>query len=336
MEFYTVKDRTKELNELYERGFEKGTEIGWTPVDKILTLKKGYPWFVAGAPHSGKSEFILEAMVLLSLNKKWKWFIYMGESGSVAELIAEICYKIIGKPYAKREIHGKVISMSQAEKTYAEQVVSEYFYILDTEEMDSSVKDFKVNQFYDIVNRTEQQLGVKFDGTLIDPWNDVINETQDYGNREDLWLADALKVTRRDAKVKNRLNIIINHISDIKPIIDRETNRRYYPAALPSEWAGGRTWWRRAYLMTLIYRPPVFLNDENGIPHAENVSHIIVQKAKPKGIATLGTAKLYWDWKTNRYYEDKEMTVTPFDKKQKQVKPNIDFDTLYDEDNTPF
>ena len=131
--------------------------------------------------------------------------------------------------------------MSQAEKTYAEQVVSEYFYILDTEEMDSSVKDFKVNQFYDIVNRTEQQLGVKFDGTLIDPWNDVINETQDYGNREDLWLADALKVTRRDAKVKNRLNIIINHISDIKPIIDRDTNRTYYPAALPSEWAGGRT-----------------------------------------------------------------------------------------------
>jgi hypothetical protein len=254
----------------------------------------------------------------------------------VAELIAEICYKLVGKPYAKREIHGKLVSMSQAEKTWAEQVVSEYFYILDTEDMDSSVKDFKAKDFYKYAQEAEQQFGIKFDGTLIDPWNDVVNETPEYGGREDLWLADALKIVRRDAKKNQRLNIVINHISDIKPQIDKDSGRRYYPPALPSEWAGGRTWWRRAYLMILVYRPPVFLNDENGIPHAENVSHLIVQKAKPKGIATLGMAKLYWDWKTNRYYEDRELTITPFNPKSKEIKQNFNFDSISDEDNTPF
>jgi hypothetical protein len=33
------------------------------------------------------------------------------------------------------------------------------------------------------------------------------------------------------------------------------------------------------------------------------VSLLIVQKAKPKGIATYGAeARLHWDWKQNRYY----------------------------------
>jgi hypothetical protein len=80
MNFFTVQDKIKELNQLYEKGFEKGESIGWTSVDKIMSLKKGFPVFVAGAPHSGKSEVILEAMVLLSLKNKWKWFVYMGES----------------------------------------------------------------------------------------------------------------------------------------------------------------------------------------------------------------------------------------------------------------
>jgi hypothetical protein len=327
MRYFTVKDKTQDLNNHFKTGFVKGESTGWPNLSEHLTVKKGYPIFVAGAPHSGKTEFILELMLSLSIHKGYKWFVYTGEAGSLEELIGELCYKIIGKPYGNKVIHGQKISMSEAEKTYAEMVISEHFWFLDTEDTKSTIKDFTVDQFYALVDEVENSEGIKFDGTLIDPWNDVINETNEYGGREDLWLADALKVCRRDAKAKKRLNIVINHISDLKPLFDKETNRRYYPAALPSEWAGGRTWWRRAFLMLLIYRPPVFMTDpDNGIPYADNETHVIIQKAKPKGIAKLGRCKLYWDWKTNRYYEEPEFVTSPFVAEKKVIEPNLSFD----------
>ena len=38
------------------------------------------------------------------------------------------------------------------------------------------------------------------------------------------------------------------------------------------------------------------------MPYAENETHIIVQKSKPKGIGKTGKASIFWDWKKNRYY----------------------------------
>jgi len=342
MNYFRLKDNTQELNELYSTGFTPGVDTGWSTIDDYLTLKKGYPMFVAGAPHSGKTEFILELMVSLSLRKGWKWFVYTGEAGSIVELISELAYKIIGKPYARKEINGHTISMTDSEKTYSEYLIDEHFFFLDTEDPRSSIKDFTVDDYYKIVDEAEAQFGVKFDGTLIDPWNDVVNETLKHGGREDLWLADALKTVRRDAKSKQRLNIVINHISDVKPVVDKDTGRRYYPAALPSEWAGGRTWWRRAYIMLLIYRPPSGLNDpETGVPYKPNESHIYIQKAKPKGIAKLGKVILYWDWKTNRYYEDESLLRSPLKKsapaeRSSKIEPNTSFSNKVENEDDPF
>lgn len=72
--------------------------------------------------------------------------------------------------------------------------------------------------------------------------------------------------------------------------------------------------------MILIYRPPIFLCNENGKPYEPNETHIIVQKAKPKGSAKIGLSSLYWDWKTNRYYEidDYGIKTSPFEKPKTQ------------------
>ena len=83
------------------------------------------------------------------------------------------------------------------------------------------------------------------------------------------------------------------------------------PPALPNEWAGGRTWWRRAFLMLLVYRPPVFLTDSLGNNFADNETHVYCQKAKPKGIAKLGMKSIFYDWKTNRYYSENKKQEPP-------------------------
>lgn len=325
--YFVFEDIQKESNLYRENGNEKGISSGWKTLDEILTFKKGYPVYIAGAPHSGKTEWTLELMLSLSVNQGYKWFVYSGEIGSIAELVAELCFKYIGKPYIKRESNGTTYQMNEGERASAEYFISKHFCFIDPEDPKSSIKSFTVSEFYSLVEQAEKELGIIFDGTLIDPWNDVANEIKDYGGREDVWLADALLLCRTDAKKNKRINIIVNHIADIKAVFDKESGKRYLPVALPNEWAGGRTWWRRAYLMILIYRPPVFLNNEVGCPHEPNESQIIIQKAKPKGIAKIGSKSLYWDWKTNRYYEKDEYGElrSPFVKKkepqQTVIKP---------------
>lgn len=43
--------------------------------------------------------------------------------------------------------------------------------------------------------------------------------------------------------------------------------------------------------------------DEHGRNYAKNELVIAIQKAKPKGIATLTRVSLFWDWQRKRYQE---------------------------------
>ena len=181
-----------------------------------------------------------------------------------------------------------------------------------------------ITGFYDCVLEAEKELGIKFDGTLFDPFNDIEEELIKFNGREDKFLAYALKEVRKSSKSNKRIDFIITHIADVRAVTDKEGNR-YMPAALPNEWSGGRTWWRRAFLMILVYRPPTFLKDENGKNYEENETLIICQKAKPKGIAKLGKKSIFWDWKKNRYYNYVNGQILYSCEKYEKQYTNIDF-----------
>lgn len=325
MAYHRVEDKINQLSELRLNGWQRGLPTGYNCLDKIFSLKKGYPLFVAGAPHSGKTEFVLDLLLNSSKLHGWKHFIYLGENGEIEEIIAEIAFKFVGKPFRGKEQY----AMTESDRIEAEMFIQEHFIFLD----DSA--DYNLTEFYELAKNAEREFGIKFDTTLFDPFNDLKDETALYGGRDDKFLANELKVVRRTSKQNERVDILINHIADIKAIVDKETGNRYTPFALPNEWSGGRTWWRRAFCMIMVYIPPVWLKDENGTPYGENVSLIMVQKAKPKGVANLGACRLFWDWKTNRYY-DKSITGELI-----QLKPNEnfvtkDFTQAITDDEAPF
>lgn len=292
MTYYKVSQKTSFLSDLRHNSVTKGVSTGFTPLDAVMSLKKGYPLFVAGAPHSGKTELIIEMLLNTSVIHGWKHFVYLGENGEIEEIIADLCFKYIGKPYKMTDYN----PMTESERVYAEMFIDNHFVFLSDE------KDLTLTQFYEIVEEAEKNLNIKFDTTLFDPFNDIIDESKENGGTHH-WLNVELKKVRKVSKKNDRIDILINHIADVETTIDKETKQPYIRAALPNEWNGGRTWWRRGYLMILIYRPPAWLKDLNGEPYGDNVSLVIVQKAKPKGVAKYGaTGKLFWDWKINRYY----------------------------------
>lgn len=287
MSYFKLENKINELKHFAEHGLTDVKKTGISVLDGYFMLKKGYPLFIAGEPFSGKTEFCLEVQINTSILYNWKHFIYCGEGGNVEHIFSELCHKYLQKPYKYAD---------EKERIKAEYFINEHFVIADHD------KDYKVDDFLDLVQQAEDELKVKFDTTMFDPFNDMIDETDKFGGRDDKYLAWALKKIRKSSKVNNRIDILVNHTADVKPIQDKDTGRFYTRPALPSEWAGGKTWWRRAFTMIVIYRPPTFLKDSNGIEFKENETHVIIQKAKPKGIGKKGTISIFWDWKKNRYY----------------------------------
>lgn len=302
--YFRVWDRTEELMTLRDNSIERGLFPGFECLWEIFSLKLGYPLFISGSPHHGKTEFVLDLLIFTSEFYDWKHFVYLGETGNVDEIIAELSYKYIGKPYRKKnKTEESYFAMDEKEVTRAHEFIHQHFVFLDLENEKSAVNSFTVDQFYKLADEAEKELEIKFNTTLIDPWNDVDENLGDYNGREDKFLKDALKKVRIDSKKNNRINIIVNHIGDIQYQVHKKTGKRYSPPAMPSQWAGGRTWHRRAFTMLLVYRPPVFLEDENGENYKENETIIYNQKAKPKGSGKIGNCSLFWNWKKNRYYE---------------------------------
>jgi len=270
---------------------------GNAQLDDLYIPRKGYPLFVAGAPHHGKSLFLKWLLTCWSERHDWKHFVYMGEEGSVDELILDFCELYVKKPARRIDWRGKEQAhMSDTEFEVAVRWVNEHFTFFDGDAVGDS--GFTPDLFYN----TAADLQV--DTTTIDPWNDVARDLRNVGGREDVWLTEELRKVRLHSAKHDRVDIICNHIAKLNADATTLGGKRYQKPALPQEWAGGQAWYRRAFTMLLVYRPPVDQVMREGEPIiVDGETWVINQKSKPKGTGRLGTAKLKLNRDTN-HFED--------------------------------
>ena len=308
MNYYKPSTQAQEANKLRERAVLGGYYCGYESLDKIYQAKPGYPLFIAGAPHSGKTELVQQLLINWSIAYGWKHFVYFGESGSGAEVIAELAFKYIGKPYRKMKlVDGEAVvdpyAMNESERVSAEAFIDEHFVILDLEGDKATQTSLTLEQFYQEKHKAQQEYGITFNTSVGDPYNDFDMDLQKHGGREDLYLKDALRNVRIESKKNNSIDILLNHVASLPPQ-KSQSGKWFSPPAMPNQWAGGQTWHRRAFTMLLVYRPPE--GEESpvtGLLYASNQTQVINQKAKPKGSGSLGVADLYFDWKTNNFME---------------------------------
>jgi hypothetical protein len=307
--YFRIDKKINEVKTFAEIGIGETFSTGIAALDEFVKLKKGFPLFIAGNPFAGKTEFTFEVLVNTSILYGWKHFIYCGEGGSIENIFYELIYKFLQKPYK---------TATEKEKIEAEYFIFSHFVIANHD------KEFTVDGFYGLAKEAEDEFKIKFDTTTFDPFNDHTEDLTEFGGREDKYLASVLKKVRVDAKKNNRINILVNHIADIRPITTKD-GKRYYPPALPNEWAGGRTWWRRAFVMLLVYRP-IGITNESGEPFQYNETHIHIQKSKPKGVGKLGQASIFFDENLSRYYSDIEgRKIYSCEKVFSELKPNTNF-----------
>lgn len=327
--FKRLSNVNSEMSDLRHKKNVRGKSIGWDWDLLPYTIKEGCTTYIGAAPASGKTELWFEFLINLSCIHGWNHVVFSPETGSAAEIFAELCYKYIGKPYTLGEN-----SMTQGEQIRAEMFIDKHFIVVDPID-----EDLTLQGFYNLVDEIERKEEITIHTTTIDPWNELTEEfiQSDLG-REDKYLSRILGIARKNARKTNRHNCIINHVRDQTPVTKELFSGEqvtYFPPPSARDFAGGQVWFRKGLCVLIPWRPPYGLKDNDGSICEANEVHLKVAKSKPKGVSKNGTYKMFLDmdryqyymldWKGNRVYANRE-PVQATQTKLNYLKP----------DNMPF
>jgi hypothetical protein len=290
--YFTLNDCQEEIEEKYKNGLSRGYFAGWDELDLYWTMKMGATTYLYGAPYSGKTQIWYEILINTSKFYDFKHVVFSPETGGAADIYIELMQIYTGKDFYKDYNN----QMSEDQKQAAKTFLDKHFIIVDPSEELITIDDF-----YNYVDIIERKFNVKIHTTTVDPWNELRHDFDKHTMR-DVYLEWALGKIRQNARVNNRHNCIITHITQQVQIKDK-SGKMYYPPASFREVAGGQSWARKGMCMISTWRPPEGLSDETGRPYENNTTLLMIQKIKPKGSGKKGTAILFYDVKTHRYYE---------------------------------
>lgn len=292
---------------------KRGLDLAWDNANEFMSLKKGYPMFIAGVGGVGKTEFILDLMLNASMMHKWNWLILSPEMGNAEEILEQIIEKMS---------NGKCLEAGHKNSLDAKEIrmivkwVHKHFRILDPmREWKHTLKDMALNveNFFNMVDREEQLMKGKFDGILIDPFNELDIDLG--GGKTMSTVKNELDALLWWTKQKNYFTVLTNHVNDKAEVRATDHNGQTFfwtPPAKKEEWAYGQQFGRKGYQMILVHKPADKMIDAEGLQGDKEAEHAMqnyynmrefyVQKTKPKGVGKTGKFRLFFDRKLQRYY----------------------------------
>lgn len=194
---YTVGRVSKQMDHSFKHGKARGETTHISQIDPHFTWKRGDLTAMTGFPQNGKTELTLFMMLVKSYFDKWRWIVYSPENFPADELFDTLIHALMQQtvdPLYKK------FQMSQKAYDMGKEFVEEHFiYIYPNEPHTPEV----------IREYVKYHLSKgKFDGTLKDPWNQMVHS---YSGREDLYLGQELPQEKKQARENNLCSIITVH-----------------------------------------------------------------------------------------------------------------------------
>lgn len=318
MIFKKFKDFEQDFTLVREYGISRGHDTGFSCLDEIYSIKQGAYTIILAEPHSGKSEFGFELCMNQAAKFGKKIMVYSPETGSVADIFAELVHKHARRPVYK----SKAGHLNDKELYQAAMWVDDRFNIVNSDDHSYT--------FEELMKACTDE-----DILFIDPANEVRQDfAANYGTRQDLYIEDISADIRRWNKNHGKHTILTMHPASQQPIYDKESGSTYFPMPKARQAAGGQAWYRKAMGWINLWRPPSWMiNPRTGAPYDKFSLQINVQKAKPKGIGWVGDAELFWNPESNRYSERiSGMDFYAFDHEANKsyMQPSMNF---YEKDN---
>lgn len=284
-----------ELMSLYKHGQQPGLSIGFPSLDKLYTVAPGRTTIIYGHPTSGKTQFHLQMLVGLTCKHGKKHLIYTPETGTAAEIYAEIIHCITGKTFDKRSHNYQI---SEYDLFNVMPFVKDYFKVIDVDE-----HGLKFDEWLALTDEAIRDYDI-FTSSA-DNWNDI-EHTPSLMISE--YLKQQLPKFNRHARKNKTHNFLIAHARN--PVFDK--GQDFPKAPRTDEIEGGSVWYAKAINLICIHRDYEEVADGW---RQSSVAEIQIKKIKKRIEGSKGTCKLTFDLWRNEYYEnlgERYYLPTPF------------------------
>jgi hypothetical protein len=326
---YDLADMEAEMFKMRSEGLKRGAWTGFSELDKLWTLKKGYQTFLIAPPHQGKSSFINEIVINLIEFSKWKIVIWSPETGSARDVYNELLWTKCKKPFIKNKAG---INSTDEEAREAMHELANQIKVLDF-----GMQGVTVDMIFNQVARFIDE-GWKPDLVIIDPYIDLVTESSK-GVRDDIAISNFCSKLRRYSSNYDIHTLLAIHTKtmdkkDGKTISGEKIS--YFPRPTMNDIQGGTTFARKGFFIVSLWRPVEGLpKGDDGEYYQGNETVVCVVKAKPKMAGSLGECSLYYDKIANRYYESHDAGYTktwaydcPDGFQEREISPNNEYAIL--------
>lgn len=288
----------------FHTGRARGESTGFKTIDNYFRIKRKHLTLVHGIMNQGKSTFLLQVCLLLSISRNYKWACFSPEQDPPDDFYDDLIQAYIGKntqPYFGDQ-------MSEAEYIEGMDFIKDHFFYIFPE-------NEAPNQEY--INQRFQEVIIKHkvDGCIIDPYNQLDNDIIKFGGREDQYLSKFLTIQKRFAQTNDIFMFIVTHPKGSLT----KNNQGDYNCPDMYDLAGGAMWGNKCDEIVCIYRP--FANSNK----ADTTVKFVSQKIKKRKLSgNPGEVLLDYELKSGRYLENVNgLQSTPFNPGFEQ-RPNIE------------
>lgn len=262
----------EQLFNLHKNGIPEGSKIGLNSFDEQLTFVKGGCTDITGYPFFGKSLFLKEIMMGLTLNQNWRHCVYMPDDGSDIEVISNLLHKMTGKTFDKG--YPNTITEKEISK-YSSQLLDRFKFI-------SAEHSIEPEAFWNYAKEND------CNSAVIDSWNYLAHKGEP---TKPEYLRKILSIRNRFMEVNKMHSFIIIHPKnpDPKQVKDGSVKK-------PSVYdlMGGSEWNNNGRNIIVVHKN----SKDNHEPYK-----ITIDKVKPKHYGQLGEVLLSMDWAKQRFYE---------------------------------
>ena len=272
---FTAGDVRGELEALFEKGLQKGATLDMGDLDNLLSVEVGRLMIVTGIPGDGKSEFLDEMAVRLSLRYDWRCAWFSPENFPVTLHHPKLMEKLIGKRF-------KQGTMTPMEFDAAVRYLSRNFFDILPEE------GYRVDTILEKAEALVRRKGIRV--FILDPYNCLEHQIP-MGQSETQYISEFLEKLRSFAHRRQVLVVLAAHPTKMKkdPISGK------YPVPTMYDVSGSAAFFNKADFGLAIERD-----------RTQGVTRIHVQKVKFRHLGQLGVASFRYNLFNGRFVNFRE------------------------------
>ena len=267
---FTANDVREELELLFEKGLQKGAVLKMGELDDLLSVEVGRLMIVTGIPGDGKSEFLDEMAVRLSLHYDWRCAWFSPENFPVTLHHPKLMEKLIGKRFLKG-------IMKPMEFNAAVGYLSHNFFDILPEE------GYRVDTILEKAEALVRRKGIRV--FILDPYNCLEHQIP-MGQSETQYISEFLEKLRSFARRRQVLVVLAAHPTKMK----RDPLTKQFPVPTMYDISGSAAFFNKADFGIAIERD-----------RSKGVTRVHVQKVKFRHLGQPGVASFQYNTCCGRF-----------------------------------